>query len=1071
MDIVEELRRDRDSGAKRLVSEYKAGLMSLARRFCVNECDAEELVNATFAKVVDNIDDYLEQSAFFAWMCQILTNLFRESVRRKSVKNEIFPGDMPEFEDESAQEEIFRNLDHSLLRDAIQSLPKEMKEVIVMHYLLEEPVARVAKFVGEPVSTVKWRLHVARKALGAKLGAAAKKPGGKALLLVLALACTAALGAAVYNLAVAGEAKDRGDAATVWTGETSEAASGWVEPSRRADANNASFVSPALSGDYCNPFPPPTTQKTPPTQEKTTMTATTLRTFAASAAFAAATAAMPASADIYVAKNGSDTNPGTSADAPKLTIQAGIDAAPDGSVVHVAPGIYDDFTTDATYGRACVIITNKVVTLAASGAKAETVILGRRQPGVDSGLGNDAVRCVVTSGAGGTVVSGFTLRNGSTKATARGGGYYDAGAKTDVTIVDCDFQGCAANWGGGAYGGTSVRCLFTGCLATGYGSVSVRGKHYNCAIVGNRLAGTCEYVIVYNEGMVNSTIAFNEGNPDKDPSKYYENCIVVGNSGSAVPTKLRNCATDTGATDNDCFAITADDLFSPATGDWRLKTSSAAIGAGNTTYMDGIPEAYRDTDLLGNPRMVNNTVSCGAVEASATPVATGVSFVSCEPRYGLLSVDGAVTGSAVPLPLRADALPAEPTVSFVPVDGYGMVALTNTVGNADIHWPLMDETVPLRIASATNLTYGPVSAEICHVAQNGDDTNGDGTEANPYATIAKGASGSASKLVLVHGGEYAPNPMSQWGNSRIVVTKTAPMRLKAVAGPSATAIVGASDSEGAQGLGSDAVRCAVLDGPVALQGFTLRGGRTVAPTASGSLAKESGGVLLRNNQSSVLDCVIEDCIGSFGSAANTVQPDIGLGHVVRCVIRNCSVANAVNYEGAVAGHVDLHSCLFYGNTLPSGATRSGVIGNGCEARFCTVVGTSSPLGAFYPTSRAWNCIMHGTTGGGDDLAWDTTTSSYNFYYGLFGTSTQDASNYATAVQGKPRFADVNAHDYRLQRNSAALAVGLLEFVTDRDLCDVTGRKFDFAASASGSCIAGCYSETVPAHVATVMTIR
>ena len=40
MDIVEELRRDRENGAKRLVSEYKAGLMTLARRFLVNESDA-----------------------------------------------------------------------------------------------------------------------------------------------------------------------------------------------------------------------------------------------------------------------------------------------------------------------------------------------------------------------------------------------------------------------------------------------------------------------------------------------------------------------------------------------------------------------------------------------------------------------------------------------------------------------------------------------------------------------------------------------------------------------------------------------------------------------------------------------------------------------------------------------------------------------------------------------------------------------------------------------------------------------------------------------------------------------
>ena len=1065
MDIVEELRRDRESGAKRLVNEYKAGMMSLAMRFCADESSAEELVNATFAKVVANIDGYLEQSAFFAWMCQILTNLYRDSVKRTARKNEILSGDVPDMPDDDARDEIFRNVDHSLLRDAIETLPKEMKEAIMLHYIADQPIGVAARFLRLPVSTVKWRLHAARRELSRRLGAkvseTARKPGGKALLLALALACTAALGAAVWSLA-----------------------SGWGEPSRRADATwtsetgetggtgetGASPASPARPAGPFVPFVPfvPSVPdlSTPSAQENQNMNATTLRTFAASAALAASVAAQ-ASADIYVAKNGSDTNPGTSADAPKLTIQAGIDAAPDGSVVHVAPGIYDDFTIDATYGRACVIIANKVVTLAASGAKAETVILGRRQPGVESGLGNDAVRCVVTSGAGGTVISGFTIRNGCTKTNARGGGYYDAGAQTDVIIVDCDFQGCASNWGGGAYGGTSVRCLFTGCLATGYGSVLAAAKAYNCVLVGNRISSSCQGVVLYNAGMANCTIAFNEGWPLEQPRQNIYNCLMVGNTGWKASDKIFSCATDAGVG----TAVTADDLFSPATGDWRLKTGSAAIGAGDASHVADIPANYCDTDFLGNPRTVNDTVSYGAVEASATSVETGVSFVSCEPRYGLLSVDGAVTGSAVPLPLRADALPAEPTVSFVPVDGYGMVALTNTVGNADIHWPLMDETVPLRIASATNLTYGPVSAEICHVAQNGDDTNGDGTAANPYATIAKGASGSASKLVLVHGGEYAPDPVSQWGKSRIVVTKAAPMRLKAVAGPSATAIVGASDSEGAQGLGSGAVRCAILDGPVALQGFTLRGGRTVAPTASGSLAKESGGVLLRNNQSSVLDCVIEDCIGTFGSAANTVQPDIGRGHIVRCVIKNCSVADAVNYEGAVVGHVDLHSCLLYGNTLPSRATRSGVIGNGCEARFCTVADTSSPFGAFYPTSRAWNCVMHGTTGGGADLAWDTTTSSYNFDYGLFGTSTEPAANYATSVQGKPKFADAATHDYRLRDNSPAVCAGSLEFVTDRDLVDVSGVKYAFAASSAGPCIAGCHAAIVRSDAATILFVR
>lgn len=206
MDIVEELRKDPEAGARRLEAEYKAGLLTLASRFCADSSDAEELVNRTFAAVVRGIDDYLEQSAFFGWMCQILKNIHANDIRPMSRRNEILVGSMPDIEDKGAGESIFSHLDHALLRDAIETLPLEMKEVIVMHYLMEEPVPRVAKFVGEPVSTVKWRLHVARKALAAKLGvvaekakdrakAAAKTAAGKAIIVVFALCVLTAAGA------------------------------------------------------------------------------------------------------------------------------------------------------------------------------------------------------------------------------------------------------------------------------------------------------------------------------------------------------------------------------------------------------------------------------------------------------------------------------------------------------------------------------------------------------------------------------------------------------------------------------------------------------------------------------------------------------------------------------------------------------------------------------------------------------------------------------------------------------------------------------------------------------------
>ena len=195
MDIVEELRQDREAGAKRLESEYRAGLLAMARRLCSDLSDADELVNRTFAAVVAGIDDYLEQSAFFGWMCRIMINLSSADRRRRSDRDVTYPGDLPETPDDAAHEAIYRDVDASILRDAINTLPKEMKEAIVMHYLMEQPVARIAKFLALPVSTVKWRIHCARVELTRRLTSSAKKPGVKAVLLALALTALTAVGA------------------------------------------------------------------------------------------------------------------------------------------------------------------------------------------------------------------------------------------------------------------------------------------------------------------------------------------------------------------------------------------------------------------------------------------------------------------------------------------------------------------------------------------------------------------------------------------------------------------------------------------------------------------------------------------------------------------------------------------------------------------------------------------------------------------------------------------------------------------------------------------------------------
>ncbi len=204
MTVVEELRQNPEQGAKRLENEYRAGLMTLARRFCHDEGDAEELVNRTFAAVVAGIDDYLEQSAFFGWMCQILSNLHGMDQRRKSRNVEEADSEaVANAEDVESSARLFQEVDASLLRDAIATLPEDIRKTLLLHYFMDIPVREVARVLTVPSGTVMWRLHYARMLLGAKLGVVAKKPGAKALLIALALCALTALGAAIARVATA----------------------------------------------------------------------------------------------------------------------------------------------------------------------------------------------------------------------------------------------------------------------------------------------------------------------------------------------------------------------------------------------------------------------------------------------------------------------------------------------------------------------------------------------------------------------------------------------------------------------------------------------------------------------------------------------------------------------------------------------------------------------------------------------------------------------------------------------------------------------------------------------------
>jgi RNA polymerase sigma-70 factor (ECF subfamily) len=99
-----------------------------------------------------------------AWVRRVAMNLatdgFRRARRRLAVAARLRQGPDPGSSP----------LDRLAVAEALRSLPLDQRAVVVLHHLLDLPVAQVAAELGVPVGTVKSRLARARGALAARLG-------------------------------------------------------------------------------------------------------------------------------------------------------------------------------------------------------------------------------------------------------------------------------------------------------------------------------------------------------------------------------------------------------------------------------------------------------------------------------------------------------------------------------------------------------------------------------------------------------------------------------------------------------------------------------------------------------------------------------------------------------------------------------------------------------------------------------------------------------------------------------------------------------------------------------------
>ncbi len=100
-----------------------------------------------------------------AWITVIASNRARDLRRSRGAESRALA---KVGTDDESYDSALVGLDLDVVR-ALEQLPRQQKEVCVLHYLLDHSVEQIAEGLGVSTGTVKTQLHRARKTLAARL--------------------------------------------------------------------------------------------------------------------------------------------------------------------------------------------------------------------------------------------------------------------------------------------------------------------------------------------------------------------------------------------------------------------------------------------------------------------------------------------------------------------------------------------------------------------------------------------------------------------------------------------------------------------------------------------------------------------------------------------------------------------------------------------------------------------------------------------------------------------------------------------------------------------------------------
>jgi RNA polymerase sigma-70 factor (ECF subfamily) len=164
--------------------EYLDGLYSYALVLSNNHADAEDLVQEAYVRARQAMGSLRADSNIKSWFFAILRNIWLKQLRKRRSDIQIvetglddsFANEMVE-PSKSSYDLPVNRMEREQVRAAIQKLPVELREIIVLREYEQLSYPEIASIVGCPAGTLMSRLGTARSKLCILLSAKLTKSG------------------------------------------------------------------------------------------------------------------------------------------------------------------------------------------------------------------------------------------------------------------------------------------------------------------------------------------------------------------------------------------------------------------------------------------------------------------------------------------------------------------------------------------------------------------------------------------------------------------------------------------------------------------------------------------------------------------------------------------------------------------------------------------------------------------------------------------------------------------------------------------------------------------------------